>query len=91
MNTSTRIKKVGENTITWKPLNELDNDFNNVRASWRSNSFNFREEDIHTGSQGLRPPQIGAIHAGLGYEKSDHNESATIVMPTGTGKTETIL
>lgn len=91
MDTSTRIKKVGENTIRWKPINELDRNFNDVRLSWGSGFFTFREEDPHTKIQGLRPPQIGAIHAGLGYEKSDHNESATIVMPTGTGKTETIL
>jgi len=91
MDTSTRIKKVGENTIRWKPISQVDKNFNDVIVSWKSGFFSFKEEDFYTKTQGLRPPQIGAIHAGLGYEKSEHNESATIVMPTGTGKTETIL
>lgn len=39
---------------------------------------------------GLRPPQIGALHA-IGAHWSLHRTPATIVMPTGTGKTETML
>jgi superfamily II DNA or RNA helicase len=39
---------------------------------------------------GLRPPQIGALHA-IGAHWSLEHEPATIVMPTGTGKTETML
>jgi superfamily II DNA or RNA helicase len=40
--------------------------------------------------KGLRPPQIGALHATLGHWTVS-DEAATIVMPTGTGKTETML
>ncbi|WP_265690734.1 DEAD/DEAH box helicase family protein [Streptomyces griseolus] len=40
---------------------------------------------------GLRPPQVGAIHSVLGYWYSQLPEPGLIVMPTGTGKTETML
>ena len=40
---------------------------------------------------GLRSPQLGAIHAVLGYWTTKRTEPATVVMPTGTGKTETML
>ena len=39
---------------------------------------------------GLRPPQIGALHA-IGAHWSLYNTPATTVMPTGTGKTETMI
>lgn len=39
---------------------------------------------------GLRPPQIGAVYAVLAH-RTTTNEPATVVMPTGTGKTETML
>jgi len=91
VNTDVKCKEVGENCIYWQPINQSNQSYKDVIHSWKINFFAFKEEDLSTGVEGLRPPQIGAIHAGLGYEKSDHNESATIVMPTGTGKTETIL
>jgi superfamily II DNA or RNA helicase len=40
---------------------------------------------------GLRRPQLGAVHAVLGYWTTGRLEPATVVMPTGTGKTETML
>ena len=40
--------------------------------------------------QGLRSPQIGALHALLAHAE-EGDESAIVVMPTGTGKTETML
>ena len=45
---------------------------------------------VAPGSEGLRPPQLGALHA-VGAHWSLHKKPATIVMPTGTGKTETML
>ena len=39
---------------------------------------------------GLRPPQIGAVHA-VHAHWSVAETPATMVMPTGTGKTETML
>ncbi|MFG1782644.1 DEAD/DEAH box helicase [Rhodococcus oryzae] len=40
---------------------------------------------------GLRSPQLGALHAVLGYWTTKSMTPATVVMPTGTGKTETML
>jgi superfamily II DNA or RNA helicase len=40
---------------------------------------------------GLRLPQIGAVHAVRGYWTTGNPTPATVVMPTGTGKTETML
>ncbi|HEU5168115.1 MAG TPA: DEAD/DEAH box helicase family protein [Chitinophagaceae bacterium] len=58
-----------------------------VRNSWKD-KFYFKEEKEP--EPGLRPPQIGALHAVLAHWKVTHSP-ATIVMPTGTGKTETML
>ena len=60
-----------------------------VLASW-AGAFNFLEEDREAGTQGLRSPQIGAIHAVLAHWKVSR-APCTVVMPTGTGKTETML
>lgn len=53
-------------------------------------SFTYRVENADKGIRGLRPPQLGAIHA-IQAHWSISDEPATIVMPTGTGKTETML
>lgn len=42
-------------------------------------------------SPGLRTPQLGALHAILAHRSTEDTEPITIVMPTGTGKTETML
>ena len=42
------------------------------------------------GDKGLRPPQLGALFS-VGAHWSLYNQAGTIVMPTGTGKTETML
>ena len=63
-----------------------------VHESW-DNQFNFVEEmSLGNGRmrEGLRPPQIGALHCAIGHWKMSE-EVATIVMPTGTGKTETMV
>jgi superfamily II DNA or RNA helicase len=57
--------------------------------SWR-NVFSFKEEDSENNKLGLRKPQIGAIHSILGH-LTNATEIATVVLPTGTGKTETML
>lgn len=60
---------------------------NDIIESWLGN-FNFIEEteDIN----GLREPQIAALHSILSHLKVGEN-IGTVVMPTGTGKTETML
>jgi superfamily II DNA or RNA helicase len=63
-----------------------------VRKSW-TGQFQFkaeRREGDRLIEEGLRPPQIGALHNVLGHWTVS-NDPATIVMPTGTGKTETML
>ena len=63
-----------------------------IIESW-VNKFQFKTERPGQDSDvvpGLRPPQIGALHAVLAHWSVTH-APATVVMPTGTGKTETML
>ncbi|WP_372784806.1 DEAD/DEAH box helicase [Phenylobacterium sp.] len=66
------------------------------RAREWDNQFSFRTEQrevdgaVDPAKRGLRPPQIGALHA-IGAHWSLSTATATVVMPTGTGKTETML
>lgn len=61
-----------------------------VRVTLRG-SFSFLPADEATNRAGLRPPQLGAVHSVVGYWTTGNTEPATVVMPTGTGKTETML
>lgn len=58
-----------------------------VVSSWDS-SFSFKKEEQN--KRGLRSPQMGALHAIHSYWTVS-NKPATIVMPTGTGKTEVMI
>ena len=60
-----------------------------VLESWVG-TFSYAQEDHARGITGLRSPQIGAVHA-VHAHWSVSDAPATIVMPTGTGKTETML
>jgi len=60
-----------------------------IRNSW-TGAFSFVEEDPARNVIGLRRPQIGAVHA-VHMHWIVSESPATIVMPTGTGKTETML
>lgn len=53
--------------------------------------FSLRTEDKTAGTPGLRLPQAGALHAVLAHWSTATKEPATVVLPTGTGKTETML
>ena len=60
-----------------------------IKNSW-DNSFNFIEEKLDEGIKGLREPQIAGLYSILSHLKiADY--IGTVVMPTGTGKTETML
>lgn len=62
-----------------------------VLNSWQ-NKFSFNLEDEGSGLPGLRTPQIGALHAiSAHFSVGEKFEPATVVLPTGTGKTETML
>lgn len=52
-------------------------------------AFRFVEESET--AAGLRAPQLGALHAVLAHRSMETADPITIVMPTGTGKTETML
>lgn len=60
-----------------------------VISSWKDDFF-FKEENIEAEINGLRSPQLGALHMILGHMQLPL-DTATIVLPTGTGKTETML
>jgi superfamily II DNA or RNA helicase len=60
-----------------------------IASSWVS-AFSYREEDLDRGIAGLRKPQLGALHA-IHMHWTVTDRTATIVMPTGTGKTDTML
>lgn len=64
-----------------------------ITRSWNG-TVSLREATAASGttpaSPGFRRPQIGALHAALAHATRSQ-APATIVMPTGTGKTETML
>lgn len=67
-----------------------------IQNAWKD-KFHFKMEEadptgaVLPGNEGLRPPQMGALHAIGAHWSIFSNEVATVVMPTGTGKTETML
>jgi superfamily II DNA or RNA helicase len=77
------VKVNSQNASYWS--NRCDQ----VRESWKGQFF-FKEESRDGQGSGLRPPQVGALHAVLAHWKVTESP-ATVVMPTGTGKTETML
>lgn len=82
----------GKIKLQWigrKRVNSFTDNPNDIISSW-SNDFRFKEEDKSQNITGLRPPQLGGMYAALSHWCASA-EPATIVMPTGTGKTETML
>lgn len=78
--------------------NPSDDDFaspanaQGVLDRW-NDAFTFKEErrnGVRITDVGLRPPQVGALFGVLSHWKASA-VPATVVMPTGTGKTETML
>jgi len=60
-----------------------------IIESW-NNQFDYKIEDTSKDILGLRKPQLGALHMIMGHFQLPL-DIATVVMPTGTGKTETML
>lgn len=60
-----------------------------IIRSWR-NRVNYVVEDLEKNQQGLRAAQLGAVFA-IRAHWTVSDLPATIVMPTGTGKTETMI
>lgn len=61
-----------------------------ARESWRGAFYYADEDSVASGAVALRRPQVGALHA-IHAHWSVSDDAATVVMPTGTGKTETML
>lgn len=90
------------NWLSHKLLNEFNEEADEkgfkfitekIADTWKGNFiFKAEERDSEgkTINKGLRGPQIGALHS-IGAHWSINQAPATIVMPTGTGKTETML
>lgn len=70
-------------------LQAAPNQPQDVLNSW-AGAFSYKEENVERGVKGLRSPQTGALHAVHAHWVID-DSPATVVMPTGTGKTETML
>jgi superfamily II DNA or RNA helicase len=89
----TEIEKIDEKTrFSWAqyPDQPIDNR-DDVRRSWKG-AFFFVGDDPDTNTTGLRLPQLGALHAIAAHFSTDrYTDPATVVLPTGTGKTETMI
>ena len=81
-------------TFLWDRLGDLEDYASTpekVLDAWH-NKFSFKLEDESRDLPGLRTPQIGALHAiSAHFSVGEEFEPATVVLPTGTGKTETML
>lgn len=73
---------------------DVDVDFcreNVVYQSWAEHTLNFAVEGPANGFTGFRKPQRAAAFAVFSHLDSDPEVPGTVVMPTGTGKTDTIF
>jgi superfamily II DNA or RNA helicase len=81
-------------TVEWDSLGKLASFAStpeDVVENWKD-KFRFTLEDETTGKDGLRAPQFGALHAiSAHFSVGKQFDPATVVLPTGTGKTETML
>jgi superfamily II DNA or RNA helicase len=64
-----------------------------AHESWTAADFQFVAENLEKKLQGFRKPQLAALHLALGslitFDSS--NSTMNLIMPTGTGKTDTIF
>lgn len=72
-------------------MSEVVAKYSDVLQSWKDHLFNFNIAVPQKNTPGLRKPQLAAIYATLGHLVIDPFTPATVVMPTGTGKTDTML
>jgi superfamily II DNA or RNA helicase len=70
-------------------LAEYEDNTRRVIESW-SDAFSYKQEDSPRNVHGLRPPQLGAIY-GVQSHWTVNRDPATVVIPTGVGKTETMI
>lgn len=79
------IKKNGKNYLYYSEDNTCDQ----IVDSW-DNTVNYVVEDLKKCQRGLREAQLGAIFA-IRAHWIVNDDVSTVVMPTGTGKTETMI
>ena len=84
-------KKVGFNYIHQNDFGHTDDWLSpdDILQTWDT-PIVFIQEDKEKAISGFRSAQLGAIFAIKSF-RTVSNEPATIVMPTGTGKTETMI
>lgn len=78
-----------ESQLTW--VGDMRADLPGAVTHSHRDALDFRTEDSDVGQLGLRRPQIGALHAVLGFWTTRTDQPATVVLPTGTGKTDTMV
>lgn len=83
------IKKIGKNYLYYAEDNIEKYSCEQIVASW-DNAVNYVVEDLKKGKSGLREAQLGAVFA-IRAHWIVSDDVSTIVMPTGTGKTETMI
>jgi hypothetical protein len=90
----TLLSSINVDTVfKWQqyPNEAFDASPDEVADSWVG-QFQFKQEIADKGIVGLRKPQIGALHAiSASFAIDREIEPVTVVLPTGTGKTETML
>lgn len=77
--------------LSWlqHPASDWPSDHRAIAEAWKG-KLAIRGEEPNAASPGLREPQVGGIYSILAHWSAS-GEPATVVMPTGTGKTETML
>jgi hypothetical protein len=81
-------KHPNESLIPTPPI-DYEKRLQGILNSW-AGAFRYLQEDRAEGTPGLREPQIGAVHA-VHAHWAVSNAPATVVMPTGTGKTDVMI
>ncbi len=94
-----RTKNVGSVTTYFYPHSATDGEYgeldsttcSRVFESWKGCLSVVPLHSIDSNVSALRQPQISALFSLLSHFSSHKNEDVTVVMPTGTGKTETMI
>ncbi|MBW3225394.1 DEAD/DEAH box helicase family protein [Marinobacter adhaerens] len=87
------IKDIDEDTeFVWVQYPcTADHSPHEILETWKG-GFHFIEDDPAAEVSGLRRPQLGALHSIAAHFSTDEKvQPATVVLPTGTGKTETMI
>ncbi len=88
-----RTRRLGRNQLSWLAEGPGGHGAQPVKVAHIEESIagRFRFVEATAGKPGLRSPQLGALHAILAAESLEISAPVTVVLPTGTGKTETML